>query len=90
MDLNVPELLLNSIKWLIQNSNDAPTGSVMEPFFYSPFKELPKKNVNIGIRNLGEELKSLGSGGNNIEIEWIETIKNAIIEKTKLVSFSSA
>ena len=63
-----------------------PAGSMMEPLFYSPFKKVPKKNVNIGIRKPDEQLKGLGSSGNNIEIEWAETIKNAIIAKTNLLN----
>lgn len=63
-----------------------PAGSMMEPLYYSPFKKLPKKKVNIGIRKPNEQLKGLGSSGNNIEIEWAETIKNAIIAKTNLLN----
>ena len=57
-----------------------PAGSMMEPLFYSPFKKLAKKNVNIGIKNPDKKLKGLPSVGNSIEIQWTETIKNAIME----------
>lgn len=61
-------------------------GCLMEPLFYSPFKKLPKLNINIGIRNPNEELKCLPSCGYDIELEWATTIKNAIIQKTKILN----
>lgn len=62
-----------------------PEGSVMEPLFYSPFSNVPKTHINIGIRNPSEELKGLGSAGHNIEIEWTELFKRSIKKKTELL-----
>lgn len=63
-----------------------PEGSMMEPLFYSPFRKVPKTDVNIGIRSPGRELKGVGSAGYNIEIEWTEVIKRSIRNKVQLLS----
>lgn len=63
-----------------------PDGSIMEPLFYSPFRELSKTDINIGIRSPDEELKGAGSAGHNIEIEWIEVIRRSISNKIKLLN----
>ncbi len=59
-----------------------PPGSKLEPDYYSPFKKLPKENINIGLRLPTEHLVGQGYIGDRPEYEWVEIIKNTIFNKT--------
>lgn len=61
-------------------------GSKLEPDYYSPFKRLHKKEINIGIRQPNERLTGPGYSGFSPEVEWAEIIKNTIHNKTTLLN----
>ena len=61
-----------------------PEGSKLEPDYYSPFKKLPKEEINSGIRQPTERLTGQGYSGDRPEIEWAEIIKNTMHTKTIL------
>lgn len=63
-----------------------PEGSKLEPDYYSPFKKLPKEEINTGLRQPNERLTGKGYSGNRPEREWAEIIKNAMHTKTVLLN----
>lgn len=58
----------------------------LEPYIYSPFEKLPKKEAFAGIRNKGECPKGKGWQGDVMELEWAKIMMSAIIEKTDLLN----
>lgn len=63
-----------------------PPGSKLELDYYSPFKRLPKEEINICLRLPEEHLVGQGYNGNRPEYEWAEIVKNAIYKKTVLLN----
>ncbi|HNX77439.1 MAG TPA: hypothetical protein PLM07_09670 [Candidatus Rifleibacterium sp.] len=63
-------------------------GCVLELFHYSPFKPLSNKGAGVGISQPGAKLKGKGWKGNEAELEWAETMIQAINKKVETLNKS--
>jgi len=77
---------LQDYKMAESELNKLPPGSKLEPDYYSPFKKLPKEEINIGLRLPTERLVGQGYNGDRPEYEWAEIIKNTLLNKTVLLN----